>query len=108
MSPLYRICALVFGAFLVAPAAFAESSSAMFPENAHAKSYGTGWECNPGYRQVENSCAALEVPANAFPTNASYGAGWECKRGYQEISGTCTMINVPAHGHLNVYGDGWD
>jgi phospholipid transport system substrate-binding protein len=36
------------------------------PDNAHAKSYGHGWECDKGYRKVDESClVAFLAFANA-------------------------------------------
>ena len=64
---------------------FAQGGSVEVPENAHAKRYGNGWECNKGYREVNEGCAAVKVPANAYPTNQSYGRGWECNREYREL-----------------------
>ena len=84
---------------------FAQGSSAEVPDNAHAKSYGNGWECNKGYRDVNAGCAAVKVPANAYPTNHSYGRGWECNRGYLEADETCRFVKVPSNAYLNADGD---
>ena len=66
---------------------FAQSDSVELPGNARAKSYGSGWECERGYREDNGTCAAIGVPANAYLTNSSYGSGWECGRGYREDNG---------------------
>jgi hypothetical protein len=65
----------------VAPA---QGGSAVIPENAHAKSYGSGWECDRGYQLSNGGCEIVQLPANAFSTSAasSYGRGWECGHGY--------------------------
>ena len=91
------ICSLILLALLAtAPAvAFAQSSTVGVPENARAKAYGSGWECDPGYREVNGGCAGVEIPANAYPTNESYGSGWECDRGFRQLDETCVAINVP-------------
>jgi hypothetical protein len=49
----------------VSEVVLAQTSVVMVPENAHVKGYGTGWECNLGYREVNAGCAAIMVPANA-------------------------------------------
>jgi hypothetical protein len=46
---------------------FAQVASIGMPENSHARSYGSGWECDRGYRAVDEACVAVKVPANAYP-----------------------------------------
>ena len=95
-------CLALFWALSVLPyAALADDSLADVPENAHTKSYGTGWECDPGYREMGDHCAAVAVPANAFSTNSSYGSGWDCNRGYIKGSDSCTAVSVPPHARLS-------
>lgn len=102
------LCALTLLAFLAAPGAgLAQSASAMIPENSRAKSYGSGWDCNEGYRAHGEDCAAIVVPDNAYRTNSSYGNGWRCRRGYREIDETCAAIEIPADAFLNASGDRW-
>jgi len=86
----------------------AQGGSGAIPANARAKSYGSGWECKRGYREVDGACAAVKVPANAYPTNKSYGRGWTCERGYREVDGACTAIKVPSHAYLDSFGDRWN
>jgi hypothetical protein len=81
--------------------------SVAIPANAHAQRYGSGWECNPGYRKAKEACAAVWVPANAYPTETSYGTGWECSRGYQEVDKACISIKVPPNAYLDASGDRW-
>jgi hypothetical protein len=76
------------------------------PENTHAETYGTGWECNRGFSETDGACAAIQVPANAYPTSLSYGRGWDCKRGYREIHNTCNAVEIPASAYLNASGNG--
>ncbi len=76
------------------------------PPNAHAKSYGGGWECDPGYRKVEDGCVAFTLPANARLD--SRGSGWECNRGYRNVDGSCAFIDVPANAFLDARGRGWE
>ena len=86
---------------------FAEVGSGGIPENAHAKAYGSGWECDRGFREVDEICAPIKVPSNAYPTNRSYGRGWECARGYQEIDDACVAVQVPSNAYLWSSGDRW-
>jgi hypothetical protein len=75
---------------VIAPGvAFAQAASVAMPENARARSYGSGWECDPGHQEVNGACVAVKVPVNAYATNASYGAGWECNRGYRAVDEAC-------------------
>jgi hypothetical protein len=85
----------------------AQNGNDMVPENAHAKSYGDGWECDRGYREVDKVCVAIKVPANAYPTNTSYGRGWECIRGYLEVDEACAAIKVPPNAYVSSSGDSW-
>jgi hypothetical protein len=104
------ICCLALLGFwaAVSEVVLAQTSVVMVPGNAHVKGYGTGWECNLGYREVNAGCAAIMVPANAYPTNRPYGEGWECAQGYRQINGTCEAIVVPSHAYLNASGDRWE
>lgn len=88
---------------------FAQRDSVGMPENARAKSDGSGWECDRGYRELNGACAAVKAPANAYPTDTSYGRGWECDRGYREVDETCVAVKVPPNGYLadSSYGLGW-
>jgi len=47
---------------------FARSGSVEVPENAHTKSDGNGWECDKGYREVDETCL---VAMFAFATAGS-------------------------------------
>ncbi len=86
---------------------FAQDGSINIPENASAKGYGGGWECNRGYRVNKGACAAIKVPANAYTTDASYGRGWKCLRGYRQIAERCSAIRVPPNGYLDASGNKW-
>jgi hypothetical protein len=86
---------------------FALGSAAEVPENAHENNYGSGWECDPGFRMIKNSCAAITVPVNAYPTDVSFGQGWECNHGYRQLDETCVAIKVPENGYLDASGDRW-
>ena len=88
-------------------AAIAKDESVKIPENAKAKSYGSGWECIRGFRQSKGDCIRIRIPANAYPTKSAYGAVWECRRGFKTKGETCIAIKVPANGYLASYGDQW-
>lgn len=77
------------------------------PENAHAKTYGSGWECNRGYAENVGACTPIQMPANAHLTNSSYGRGWDCNRGFREARSTCMPFEIPANAYLNASGNGW-
>ena len=85
----------------------AQGASQVIPQNAHAKSYGSGWECDHGYRQREQKCAEVVVPANAYLTNSTFGRGWECNYGYREYLDNCSAVDVPDNGYINDSGTGW-
>jgi hypothetical protein len=101
---LSSACAL----FLVVAPAIAQSSAPPTPENASAKRYGEGWECNIGFRRDEDTCNAVVVPANAYETNRTYGLGWECLHGYRADDNTsCVEVIVPDGGFLDPSGKRW-
>ncbi len=84
---------------------FAQSG---IPENAKAKSYGDGWECNSGFRIDGEICVAVMVPEHAFATNRTYGAGWECLHGFVESpEATCIAVVVPNGAYLEPSGKSW-
>ena len=95
---------LAFALLLLAIAAVAQT----MPENASAKSYGDGWQCNVGYRLTNETCAAIVVPDNAYETNRTYGSGWECHHGFRKVDGTaCIAVVVPDGGFLDPSGERW-
>lgn len=88
--------------------AIAQDGSGPIPENAEARSYGSGWECIIGYRLVDGACIRLELPDNAYATGRSYGPGWACRRGFRSEDGTtCEAIYVPENAFLKSSGHGW-
>jgi hypothetical protein len=103
VRPLMVLAVMMF----FAGGASAQGEAARIPDHAHATKYGGGWECDNGYREAKGGCAAIKVPANAYPTNAPYGRGWECRRGYRERNESCIAVKVPAHAYLTAEGDGW-
>jgi hypothetical protein len=87
---------LIFLALLVAVPGhvFAQGGSVEMPENARAKSYGGGWECDRGYREDNGACAAIKVPANAY-LNSS-GDRWTCDRAHLIAVSTYKVDDSPA------------
>ena len=86
----------------------AQTASQPMPDNASVKSYGEGWECDPGYRLNKNTCATVIVPQNAYDTNRSYGSGWECLHGFRRTDETaCVAVEVPEGGFLDPSGERW-
>ena len=66
---------------------FAYDTSPDIPENAHPKKYGSGWECERGFRAVGESCEAVAVPDNAHLDYS--GNRWECNPPYVEHLDEC-------------------
>lgn len=87
---------------------FAQDGTGPMPDNAEARSYGGGWNCDLGYRVEGAECLALDIPENAYATGRSYGLGWACRRGYEEAEGTsCEAIPVPENAFLRSSGYNW-
>lgn len=80
--------------------------SSGIPANAHLDVYGTGWDCNRGFRKAGNECVEVKMPPNAHID--VYGSGWDCDRGYSKVGNGCVKVNVPLNAHIDVYGSGWD
>ncbi len=100
------------GLLIFTAQAFAQSSAQIpvpsIPENAHARSFGEGWDCDISFRIVEEQCVAIVIPANAYATDRSYGAGWECVHGYTEAEdGVCMELAVPENAYLEASGKSW-
>ena len=94
---------------LIALSAMAQDARPALPDHAQPTRYGSGWECVAGYRKVDDRCAPIELPGNAYLTNTAFGTGWQCERGYLESRGECVAIEVPANGYLTerAYKPGW-
>lgn len=43
--------------------ALAQDGTGPVPENGSARSYGSGWECNLGYRVDGDDCLAIDIPS---------------------------------------------
>src|SRR6185437_1681325 len=89
-------------------AALPQISAAAAPAHAHTSEFGSGWECDRGYMQQDNSCARVAVPAHAYLDDS--GDDWVCERGYHRARGGCDAIKLPVHAHLSGFSDlrGWD
>ncbi|CUH65449.1 MSP1 EGF domain 1 [Thalassovita gelatinovora] len=99
---------LIVAVLLLALPAFGQTADQPMPENASAKSYGDGWECNIGFRLNEDTCVAVIVPQNAYDTNRSYGSGWECLHGFRRTDeAACVAVEVPEGGFLGPSGERW-
>lgn len=85
----------------------ASGGSVRVPENARATGYGTGWECERGFRKDADGCSEVKVPPNAFANDALHGLGWECSWGYRQVEEKCLIIPVPTNAYLNSFGDKW-
>lgn len=80
---------------------FAQHTTAVLPNNSHEKTYSKSWKRNQGFRKSNESCIAIKIPDNAYPTNTLYGTGWECSRGYKAIEKSCVAISIPQNAFLN-------
>ena len=109
-TPAPSLLALVLAVLIAAGSpSLAQSQAAPRPENAHAKSYGEGWECDRTYRRQGDKCLAVVVPENAYATNRTYGVGWECLHGFQEVNdASCRKVFVPEGGYLDPSGRSWN
>lgn len=80
-------CIFLVGLLLSAPIALSEPAASQstyseVPRNATSRSYGRGWDCDLSYRKVNESCEAIVMPKNVYPTDKTYWSGWACKWGY--------------------------
>jgi hypothetical protein len=84
---------------------FAQNASSQeMPANSHAASYGTGWECDYGYRTSGSGCSKMTKPANAHFNSYYSGSGWQCDRGFRRSESICIAITIPEHAYLNASG----
>jgi hypothetical protein len=101
-----QICRRVFSTLLSAAAitvfsgglAVAQQQASAVPTNAHAKSYGAGWDCDRGYQVSKGACVAMKIPAHAFLTPS--GDRWRCGRGYRQTAKACIAVKVPKNTYL--------
>lgn len=86
----------------------AGSTATGIPENARAKGYEPGWECDGGYREANGACTAVRVPANGYFVASSDDLGWKCARGYRPVDETCIAVTMPKNAHLDYSGNNWE
>jgi hypothetical protein len=107
--PAASIHALILTAILTGPGqAFAQLAAVEVPANATAARHGSRWTCDQGYRKLEDACAPVALPANAYLTNSAYGPGWACRRGYRAVDEACVAIAVPPNAYLDSLGERWE
>ena len=72
------ICALLLllGLASVTDLGAAQGGTTALPANASPESYGSGWECDRGFRKAEARCLAVAVPENAHLDFS--GHDWVC------------------------------
>lgn len=85
---------------MASSAAAERTGPVVVPENGYATgaSYGSGWKCSFGFREVRDACVEVVVPANGFLDEA--GSRWQCTRGYRQAREECLAIPVPENGYL--------
>ena len=66
----------------------AETAPGM-PTNASADRYGTGWQCDRGYRPSEDACSLVTLPQNAHLDYS--GNDWERDRPYDRQGDGCVL-----------------
>lgn len=89
--------------------ALAQDGTGPVPENGSARSYGSGWECNLGYRVDGDDCLAIDIPEHAYATGQSYGSGWACRRGFEQVGrASCIPIEIPENAFLESAGYDWE
>lgn len=83
-------CLILISLLAAAPSVvLAQSTPVALPANAKAVAYGDGWECERGYRAVDDACVAVTLPDNAHLTNI--GDNWVCNRPYEKDEGRCIL-----------------
>ena len=109
LPPIAVVCLIVSHLFIgISGHAQAQAGADEIPEHAAARRYGGGRQCNPGYRESNGVCTAIEIPENGYATNSAYGAAWECSHGFKKSDGSCTPVRVPANAYLDPSsGDSW-
>ena len=73
-----------------------------------ANTYGTGWECDRGFRAKDSTCEPVKVPENGYFVENSAGLGWTCERGYKKLGASCKAIDLPKNAHLDYSGNDWE
>jgi len=76
------------------------------PQNSHKNPYGSGWECNRGFKQVGNECQKVQIPLNAVLD--ILGHDWECSRGFKNVGNQCVKVILPKNAGLDILGHDWE
>ena len=71
------------------------------------RAYGHGWECERGYRKIDDGCLQIEVPENGYLSERAYNKGWKCDRGYKMEEDKCAFVELPENAYLSDKGDRW-
>src|SRR5438067_521041 len=79
---------------------------AQVPANARATTWGKGWQCERGFREVSRACLAVVPPAHAEIDYS--GHSWQCVRGYRRVEIGCTAVTLPDHAELDYSGHNWN
>ena len=103
-----KVFAQLLLSLLLSGSALAQTAANTKPENSHPREYGSGWECDTGYREHKGKCLKVVVPANAHLSNRSYDRGWSCDWGYREQDGACALIKIPKNAFLDSSGSRWE
>jgi membrane protease subunit HflC len=106
---VFAYALICLAAFAVpAELALAQEGKGALPSNATAKTYGSGWECDRGYRKNAGSCIAVTLPVNAYLTDSNHGVGWACQHGFKQNDVNCLPVALPANAFLSGRsGDRW-
>jgi len=76
------------------------------PRNAFLNFDGHNWECERGYRRVEERCEPFRIPWYAVYDSTWHD--WECKRGERRVGDKCESIKIPSNAVLNFDGHDWE
>ena len=98
--------AFIFTPSTAVAASPAVPSDVQLPPHAKWQPWGSGWECQRGYRQEGERCIEVDVPPHAFLD--SFGHDWECERSYRRKGERCVPVQVPEHAHLDITGHDWE
>lgn len=97
--------AFIFMPSTAVAASTAVPSDTKLPPHAVSRPWGSGWECQRGYRRAGERCVEVDVPSHAFLDY--FGHAWQCDRGYQQEGERCVPVQVPEHAHLAYSGHNW-
>ena len=98
--------AFIFMPSTAVAASTAVPSDTQLPPHAVSRPWGSGWECQRGYRRAGERCVEVGVPPHALL--GAFGHDWECERGYRREDERCVPVQVPKHAHLDITGHNWE